>query len=400
VPLREASLPTDSNDEKGTGTGAPRVRLSDCTLRDARHAPGVFLSRSQCVEIARRLAALGLDEIEIGLAGGDATERGVLTAINRLGLAPRTTCVFFCLRSAQIDDALAAAADTGCSGVVVSIPTSDRFIELKLKRSVRATRKLMQRAVAAAHARGLYVAFSGEDAARADVDRLIEYARAGAEAGGDRFRFAESVSSLPPEEMRRRIGELAAALPIPVEVHCHSAYGLATANTLAAIDAGARWASATVGGIGERGGNTPLAPVLLYLHHFRGRRDLAPAGLKRLEEYVAIAAGLPFHRFTSIVGDSAFEYELGSQWAARQVYEPYPPESVGNESRLVVGRKLDRRGIAALAAAAGAELSPGELDDLTEFLRPRLVGRRRGIGRRELDQLLDAFHQRTEGSAA
>jgi isopropylmalate/homocitrate/citramalate synthase len=319
------------------------IHISDCTLRDARYAPGVFLSTNACLVIAQQLGKIGVDEIEIGKVSFEEEEKKIMTAINELGL--NTSCIYFCLNSSTINDAIDYVSDIGCRTVCVSIPSSDLFRAHKLKRSFRAACKLMERAVRSAACRDLTVVFSGEDASRADLDQLKNYIAAGADAGASRFRFAESVACLNPNEMKKRIGILIEESPIEVEIHCHNAYGLSVANTLAAVQAGAKWVSVTIGGIGERGGNTPLEAILLYLHQFLKHDHFNLEGLKPLVDYVAEQAKMPFNRFAPIIGDDAFQYELGNQFNACQLYESYSPELVGNKRDLVIGRHCDVQGM-------------------------------------------------------
>jgi isopropylmalate/homocitrate/citramalate synthase len=344
-------------------TRHPDVYVSDCTLRDARQAPGVYISPEEGASIAGRLVDLGVDEVEAGVATGQLAEAEFIRRVrSAVGRRSAVSAVYFCLGTGTIPDALSFVQDCGCDTVCVSIPTSQAFIWAKLRRSFRATCALMARAVSAAAGRGLRVAFSGEDAARADPVDLAEYVRIGAESGATRFRFAESVACLEPDQIRVRIADLVAAARIPVEIHCHSAYGLAMANTVAALTAGARWASVTVDGIGERGGNTPLGPVLLYLYRFRGQTRFRLGGLKSLSDYIAGVTRLGFHRFTPIVGESAFQYEISKQYESYPIYEDYPPELVGGARELVLGLKADPKAIELVAARYG--LDPEAAADL------------------------------------
>ena len=359
------------------------IKLSDATLRDARHAPGVYFTVEEAISVARLLDGLGVSEIEAGLADPAGSDGDYLAAIAASGLAATTSSLFFCLSRQSIAERISFVVDHGCESVCISIPTSEQFIQAKLNRSFRATCKLLESAVTAAVDAGLNVAFSGEDAARADIQQLIQYVRVGADAGAHRFRFAESVACLEPNAMRQRISALTADIDIDVEVHCHSAYGLAVANSVAGIEAGAAWVSTTVGGIGERGGNTPLAPLLLYLYKFAGQTDLEPAGLTELERYVASVTRLPQHRFASITGDDAFCYELDSQYRVPDMYEDYPPELVGNERFLVLGRKGEAGTVEQWSAELGVDAA-----DLRDLGRATVETERRPLRLGEARELL------------
>jgi len=334
--------------------------VSDCTLRDTANAPGVFLGPA-ATAIAQCLDNLGIDEIEHGVASAHRDDEQLACAINELNLSADTSCVFFCLQSSSIAGAVDFATGCGYDAIMISMPSSDLFQQLKLKRSFRATCSLLEKAITYAVRAGLKVTFSGEDAARADLAALLEYVRVGEASGASRFRFAESVACLYPSEMRTRITNLCTSTTIPVEVHCHSAHGLAVANTIAAFEAGARWASVTVNGIGERGGNTPLEPVLLYLWRHFGADYYALNNIWHLSNLVSQATGLHVHRFTPIVGADCFAYEISSQYKEHRLYEEFPAEMVGNRRHLVYGRKADTAALQMMVQMLGHDLSAEDL---------------------------------------
>ena len=378
----------DLPDTKTTMKTQQSIRISDCTLRDARYAPGIFLSTDVCLTIAKRLGQIGVDEIEIGKVSSGKKEKALMAAVNDLGL--NTSCIYFCLNSRTIEDAIHYIADIGCRTVCISIPSSDPFRDHKLKRSFRAACKLMEKAVAFAVRKGLRAVFSGEDASRADARQLKTYIAAGFEAGASRFRFAESVACLNPFSIRRRVGFLTKSSPIDVEIHCHNAYGLAVANALAAMEAGARWVSVTIGGIGERGGNTPLEPILLYLYQFCQHHHFQLKGLKPLADYVSYHAGLPLHRFTPIVGDHAFQYELGNQFQASRIYEHYPPDLVGNHRHLAIGRHCDLHGMRIMLAQLDNLPQDGNLGELYDRIKKYVAERQTALDSVELKRFIEA----------
>ena len=319
-----------------------KFQISDCTLRDAKNAPGVFLDAAQSVNIAKHLISIGVDEIEAGVTNNSDSEKAILSQISQM--APqniRVTAAFFCVNPSDIEKSIEFVIDSGCTGIFISMPCSDILIENKSLESRANTLSILCKAISYAKARGLYVAFSGEDAARANEAFLVEYINAAKDCGADRFRFAESVACLSPNMIRDKISYLKYNTDIEIEMHSHSAYGFAIANTISGLDAGASWASVTVDGIGERGGNCALAPILLYAKKFNNthRYDLTP--LKKLSEYVANCTGLAFHRFTPIVGSSAFEYEIFNQFKSPSAYEDYAPEEVGNTRKLIIGNRVD-----------------------------------------------------------
>lgn len=361
------------------------AKISDCTLRDARNAPGMHFSVSEAVEIAKRLDALGIEEIEAGFLNGAETEAALLDALAGANLKASISSMVLCYNTNTIDRSLDFGLEHGVKNVVLSIPTSEPFIAAKLKRSLRATKSLLQRAVKAAVDRGMTVAFSGEDAARSDVDWLIDYANAGADAGAHRFRFAESVSSLTPGDMAERVGRLKQQVGIPIEVHCHSALGLGVANTVAAIEAGAAWVSVTVDGIGERGGNTPLAPILLYLYQFKNKHAYQPQHLKPLSDYVCRITNNAAAAFAPITGDQSFYYEYLHQFQRPELYDAFPPDLVGNHRELVYGLRFDRH------AYHGVLDLEDSLDELKQLVASEVVRNKRPVKLDTLRALVQAL---------
>jgi homocitrate synthase NifV len=361
------------------------VSISDCTLRDARHAPGMSFTPQEAVHIATQLDSLGIEEIEAGILSGSPEERDILLAVSGCGLSADISALCLCYSTRIIEASLDFAVECGVKVVCLSIPSSPQFIETKLKRSYRAVRALLEKAVKEAVARGLVVAFSGEDAARGDMDQLIDYVNAGADAGASRFRFAESVSCLTPSQMGDKISALKSKTSLPLEVHCHSAYGLGVANSVAAIEAGAQGVSVTIDGIGERGGNTALAPLLMYLYHFRQQRHYRPQGLKKLSDYVNAVTRNGAQRFAPIVGDCAFHYEYLHQYQMADLYESYEPELVGNRKELVFGLKFDKH---SYEDVLKLDTVPEQLRDQ---VRSEILTRRQGLTTSEMKEILSAI---------
>ena len=326
-----------------------RVFISDCTLRDFRNAPGVFFTDAEAAQVATLLSSLGINEIEAGIVNNaKPTELDFIEKIANLELEAHTSAIFFAFKSKEIDAAVSATIDSGCKALTITLGVSPAFLERKLGRSFRAACKLMERSVEKAASMGLSVVCGGEDSGHADVEQLCEYARIAELSGADRFRFAESVSCLSPRDTTAVIEKLCNTVSIPVEAHCHSAFGLGTANAIAALEAGARGVSATVEGFGERGGNTSLNTVLMYLWQFRNHRHLNLKNLKPVSDLVARVTEMPLHRFNPITGDSAFEYEIGNQFFNADMYDAFDPSVVGNSRRLTLGLKGDPIGLKTL----------------------------------------------------
>jgi len=319
------------------------VKISDATLRDTAHMGGVHFDVDDARVLAGLLGDVGVDIVEAGIvSAGDRSEVPLVQAVVETVGRERTKTVILARTRAQVERDLEAALETGAGNVMLSIPTSPTHAMLKLQTdSERRIMTLAARTVEAARAAGLSVTFSAEDGARTDPEFLERYVAAGAEAGADRFRLAETVSSLAPGDVSELIGRLvAAAGPTEVEMHSHNMLGLSVANALAAADAGAAWISCTIDGLGERGGNTPLAETLCVLKVLRGvdRFDLRP--LYDLSREAAARAGLRCSATTGPTAELSYQYEIPGQVRNPAAFELMPPEAVGNRRGVRIGSRL------------------------------------------------------------
>ncbi|WP_410993441.1 hypothetical protein [Bacillus cereus] len=317
-----------------------KIKVCDSTLRDAKFAPSIFFNQEEQLYIAELLDQVGVEEVELGIPTDSDEEFETIKAITSKPFKFRKSCVFFCTNSKNIEKNINRIVDSGCDAVCISIPTSKEFIDLKLRRSPKATIALMKKAVKYAVEKGLYVIFSGEDASRADMDFLIEYVKVGEEYGASRFRFAETVSCLEPKGIRNYMNNIQKNTNIELEIHSHSGYGLGLANAIASFDEGVSWVSTTVNGIGERGGNTNLIEILMYLYQFKNQKNYNISLLKTLSNIVSCYSQDTLSRFTPIVGDAVFEYEILNQYTNADSYEHFSPEEVGNHRKLVLGKKM------------------------------------------------------------
>lgn len=321
--------------------GGPRV--SDATLRDSLHMAGCELTPADVTAIATQLVAVGVDQVEVGIVSRQA--RGDLpligAALDAIG-AGRTLSVILVRDRAQVRHDLDLARQLGCRAVMLSIPVSPEHAELKLgSPSRRLVMTTARRCIEMAKERELEVVYTAEDGARTDPAFLEEYAAGGADAGADRLRLAETVSVLRPRECGELVGRVVgAAGAMEVEMHSHDMFGLAVANAIAAADAGAAWISATVNGLGERGGNTPLAQVLVLLRLYYGAEHRDLTGLTALSMQVAERFGVAASPTAGPTGALSYAYEAAGQLRRPRAFEAVAAELVGNRRQVRVRGRI------------------------------------------------------------
>lgn len=241
------------------------LSIVDSTLRDGEQSAGLAFSTDEKIQVGKLLDALGVEIIEAGIPAMGRLEQEAIYALLAAGLRAEITS-WNRVHLADIN----ASLDCGVELLHLSAPVSDFHLEHKLRRSRAWVMGRMQEMVAYARARNCRVSVGAEDASRADPDFLQAYALAAWEAGAERLRVCDTLGVLDPFRTCELIGRLAERVSIPLEIHAHNDFGMAVANTLAAVQAGARAASVTVNGIGERAGNADLRGVVRVIGKFCG----------------------------------------------------------------------------------------------------------------------------------
>jgi len=315
-----------------------KVRVVDTTLRDGEQTAGVVFSNEEKIKIASYLDQIGVDQIEAGIPVMGGFEKDCIKQIVSMGLKAS----IMAWNRAVIAD-IKESIECGVDAVAISISTSDIHIQHKLQTTREDVLQRMTDAVKFAKDHDLYVSVNAEDASRTDIGFLTEFALAAKRAGADRLRFCDTVGTLNPITTYRYIRTLVDAVGLDVEMHTHNDFGMATANALSGIYAGASYVGVTVNGLGERAGNACLQEVIMGMKYIMKLDcNYNTTLFREVAEYVAQASGRPLPVSKPIVGSNIFAHESGIHGDGvlknPLTYEVFSPEEVGLERQIVIGK--------------------------------------------------------------
>ncbi|MBI2354787.1 MAG: homocitrate synthase [Deltaproteobacteria bacterium] len=364
------------------------IIIDDTTLRDGEQTAGVVFSRRDKIAIARMLDAIGVQELECGIPAMGKEEQEGIKALVDLGLNAR----LITWNRALIPD-IRASIDCGVQAVDISLSVSDIMIRNKIRKSREWVKEQLRTALGFAKDKGLYVSVGGEDASRADIPFLVELMQITWAMGGDRFRFCDTLGILDPFTMYEKVAALRRAVPeLPVEVHTHNDLGMATANAIAGIRAGATFVNTTVNGLGERAGNAALEEVVMGLKHASGiDTGIDTHRFRELSLFVAKASHRPLPAWKAVVGERVFAHESGLHADGvlkdPRNYEGFDPAEVGLTRQIVVGKHSGASGLIERYKDIGISISRSEALHLMDKVRRIAQQTRRPLNNSQLIKL-------------
>ncbi len=382
--LKLRSAPTESTINLLTGQfddplTSKKIEVYDNTLREGEQAPGVVFSPNDKLALARELDAFGTHWANVGFPAASKQERDAVELIAKAGLRMKIAAL-----SRISDSDIDATVDSGVQMVSLFLGGSDVHLNDKLKIDEATALARIEAGVSRVRERGAQAAFTIEDGSRTPMDRLLRMFRCAADAGADYLILADTVGILTPISTGRIVAKLVNELPKPIGLHFHDDLGLALANTVAGLHAGAQMAHTTMTGPGERSGNVCLAELAVVLQLKYGTDlGLRLELIEQLAQRVYRMSGTTPPPHKAVTGKWCFTHESGIHVAGMlahpETYQPYAPSIIGREHHVVFGK---HSGVAALRYAAdeiGLRSSEVSLKRVLDRVKTGAESQRHGI---------------------
>ncbi|TET14407.1 MAG: homocitrate synthase [Actinobacteria bacterium] len=376
------------------------IKIDDTTLRDGEQTAGVVFANDEKIHIAKMLDKVGVHQIEAGIPamGGDEKE-----AIKKIASLDLNCSVMGWNRAVKSD--IDASVECGVDAVAVSISSSDIHIEHKLIKSREWVLESIKTSVDYAKGFNLYVSVNAEDASRSDMEFLLQFARTARDAGADRLRYCDTLGILDPFEAFMRVKNIIDIIGIDIEMHTHNDFGMAIANAIAGIKAGATYVNTTINGLGERAGNAAFEELVMALKYIEGvDMGFNTTLFRALSEYVAEASSRILPTWKPIVGGNLFVYESESKasgvLANPETYELFKEKDVGLERKVILGKYSGVSTIIYKLNTLGFKISRKEAEELAEIIRDKAVSLKRALFDSEIIDTYKSYKGRSYKSKA
>lgn len=379
-----------------------QVKIHDITLRDGEQQAGIIFSKDDKVHIAEKLAEAGVHRIEAGMPAVSPADEAALREIVKRNLGPE----IFCFSRCMVDD-VKRAADCGVKGIVMEIPSSEHLIKYAYQWPMQKAIDLSIKATTAAKEMGLYTVFFTIDGSRADMDwflNLIE--RVAKEGHMDAFTLVDTFGVLSPHGASYFTKRVKERINKPLEIHFHADFGLAVANTIMAVLAGAEVIHSTVTGIGERAGNAPMEETVLALLTLYGiDTGIKYDKLNELSKLVQELSGTEIPTNRPFIGDMAYDIESGilASWY-KNVFDAYPteifpvhPDFVGHRApQILMGKKSGLDNIALWTEKLGINLNEDEVKKVLEQVKQQSHDLKRVLNEAEFKKIVEQVKAKAE----
>lgn len=348
-----------------------KITVYDTTLRDGEQTPGVCLRTPEKLKIAKKLDELGIHQIEAGFPVVSHEEERSVKAIVKEDLNAQIL-VLSRTKKSDIDKAI----DCDVDGIITFMATSDLHLKHKIKMTRDEILNVCMNSIEHAKDHGLFVAFSAEDATRTDLDFLKQIYKKADDIGVDRVHIADTVGAISPYGMDYLVKEIRPMIKAEIALHCHNDFGMALSNSIAGLLAGANAVSTTVNGIGERAGNCSLEELIMSLKIIYGvDLNFDISKFYELSKLVESLTHMKIPDNKPIVGKNIFRHESGIHVDAvieePLTYEPFLPELIGHQRRIVLGKHSGCRAVRAKLNECGIDVTKDELCKIVEQVKSK-----------------------------